>query len=119
MNLTRTTDDDRPGLKLNQPTRPQKLQPTTRALRRWWDAGLLLTMLTGCAREGRPPEIDVVGSYWPAWMICIIAALILTSLARLLFIRLRIDEHLRPGPLVYFCLIAVFTFVVWLLLFIR
>lgn len=119
MNLTRTTDDAQPGLNLNQRTRPQELQPTTRALRQWWGAGLLLTMLTGCAQEGRSPEIDVVGSYWPAWMICIITALILTSLARLLFIRLRIDEHLRPAPLVYFCLIAVITFVVWLLLFNR
>jgi hypothetical protein len=119
MNLTLKADARRPGLKLNQPTRPQPLPPITRALRPWWGAGLLLPMLSGCAQSGRSPEIDVLGSYWPSWMICIIAGLILTSLARLVFIRLRIDGHLRPAPLVYFCLIAVFTFVLWLLIFNR
>ena len=119
MNLTGTTDNHRPGLKLKQPTWPQPLRPIARAVRPWWRAGLLLPLLSGCTRAGRSPEIDVVGSYWPAWMVCIISALILTSLARLVFIRLRIDEHLRPAPLVYFCLIGVFTFIVWLLIFNR
>ena len=86
------------------------------ALRRWWSVGLL-PVLNGCTRADRSSEIDFFGSYFPAWMICIISGLILTSLARLVLIRLRIDVYLRPAPLVYFCLIAVFTFVIWLLLF--
>jgi hypothetical protein len=68
---------------------------------------------------GRSPEIDVYGSYWPAWMICIIAGLILSSCARLLLIRLGIDAQLRPAPLVYLCLSLVFTFVLWLMFFNR
>ena len=76
-------------------------------------------MLTGCAVAARSPEIDVYGSYWPAWMICIIAGLILMSCVRLLLIWLRIDARLWPAPLVYLCLSLIFALGLWLLFFNR
>jgi hypothetical protein len=77
----------------------------------------LAILLAGCAGADRSPTIEFSGSYFPAWMVCIICGLVLTSLARLLFIRLKIDAHLRPAPLVYFCLVAIFTFAAWLMFF--
>ena len=63
------------------------------------------------------PTIDVLGSYFPAWIICIVIGLTLTLVARQLLIGFKIDMHLRPAPLVYLCLMIFFTLAVWLLFF--
>jgi hypothetical protein len=63
------------------------------------------------------PTVDVLGSYFPAWMVCMVAGLALTLIARLLLIGLKLDTHVRPAPVVYPCLIAVFTLAAWLLFF--
>lgn len=63
------------------------------------------------------PTIDVLGSYFPAWMICILAGLMLTLIARLLLVAVKLDGALHPAAIVYPCLAAVFTFALWLALF--
>jgi protein AaeX len=55
------------------------------------------------------PQIDVFGSYFPAWMICIVGGILLTVVVRQLFIALEIDGQLRPHGLVYLSLWAVFA----------
>jgi hypothetical protein len=55
------------------------------------------------------PQIDVFGSYFPAWMVCIVVAIFLTVLVRQLLVALRIDAHLRPAGLVYLSLWVVFA----------
>jgi hypothetical protein len=74
-------------------------------------------MLAGCRTDDHSPTIDVLGSYFPAWMICIVIGLALTLVARQLLIGFKIDTHLRPAPLVYLCLMISFTLAVWLLFF--
>jgi hypothetical protein len=61
--------------------------------------------------------VDVLGSYFPAWIICIVIGLVLTILARQVLIVLKLDKHLRPAPLVYLCLMVCFTLLVWLIFF--
>ena len=65
----------------------------------------------------RSPSIDVLGSYFPAWLLCIVVGVVLTIVARLLFIAWKLDTHLRLKPIVYPCLTAVFAMTVWLLFF--
>jgi hypothetical protein len=65
----------------------------------------------------RSPSIDVLGSYFPAWLLCIVVGVVLTIVARLLFIAWKLDTHLRPKPIVYPCLTAVFAMTVWLLFY--
>jgi hypothetical protein len=65
----------------------------------------------------RSPSIDVLGSYFPAWLLCIVVGVVLTIVARLLFIAWKLDPHMRPKPIVYPCLTAVFAMTVWLLFF--
>jgi hypothetical protein len=73
---------------------------------------LLLTLLLGgCAHS---PTVDVLGSYFPAWMLCIIVGLVSTLIVRLLLIGFGIYSHLRLKPLVFSCMAISFTFVVWL-----
>ena len=76
---------------------------------------LLLFSAAGCgALSGHSPTIDVLGSYFPAWMVCILIGLALTTIARLTFIAIGLNAYLRPAPLVYPCLMLIFTMAVWL-----
>src|SRR4030095_8860286 len=79
---------------------------------------LLVLSVTWCrAWAGNSPTIDVLGSYFPAWLICIVIGLGLTIIARLLLIALKLNTHLYPAPIVYSCLLVIFSMVSWLVLY--
>jgi len=79
-------------------------------------AGLFaLLFVAGCGNHS--PVIDVLGSYFPAWIVCIITGLTLTLIARLLLIAFKLDTGLHPAGIVYPCLMIVFTMAVWLLFY--
>jgi protein AaeX len=63
------------------------------------------------------PTLDVLGSYFPAWIVCIIFGLILTVIVRELLIGLKLNVHLRPPGLVYVCMIILWTMGLWLVYF--
>jgi hypothetical protein len=73
---------------------------------------LVAALLSGCSRA---PSIEVLGSFFPAWLVCFIVAIVLTALARLALLRLRVKAALPL--LVYPSLAALFTFLLWLLFF--
>jgi YtcA family len=68
----------------------------------------------GCAYS---PSVDVLGSYFPAWMACIIIGLFITLIIRLLLIGLGIQPYIRPKSLVYPGMLIFFTMTVWLIFF--
>ena len=61
--------------------------------------------------------LDVLGSYFPAWMVCIVLGLVLTAIARQLLIGLKLNVHVRPAGLVYLCMAILWTMAVWLVFF--
>jgi len=63
----------------------------------------------------RAPSFDIVGSFFPAWLLCVAAGILLTVVLRLLLLRLRIVVAF-PG-LTYPCLTALCTFALWLTFF--
>lgn len=71
-----------------------------------------LLLLGGCSRA---PSIDLVGSFFPAWLVCLAAAVALTALLRLALLRARLK--LAYPIVVYPSLTAIFTFVLWLIVF--
>jgi fructose-specific phosphotransferase system IIC component len=73
---------------------------------------LPVPLLVGCSRA---PSVEVLGSFFPAWLVCFIVAVVLTALARLALLRLRVQAALPL--LVYPSLAALFTFVLWLIFF--
>jgi fructose-specific phosphotransferase system IIC component len=77
-------------------------------------AGLALMMLL-LASCSRAPSFDIIGSFFPAWLVCFALAIVLTVLARWLLLRLRIE--LALPVLVYPSLTAFFTFGLWLVFF--
>ena len=64
----------------------------------------------GC---GRAPSFDILGSYFPAWLVCLTTALLLTVLTRLVLLRLKIEVALPV--VVYPSLLACLAFAQWLL----
>ena len=82
-------------------------------------AALLVSalQLTGCQWDAHAPTVDVLGSYFPSWMVCIVIGIFLTLIARQLFIGFKLDTHLRPAPLLYLGLAVFFTLAVWLIFF--
>lgn len=74
-------------------------------------------LLTGCRDADHSPTIDIVGSYFPAWVVCIVCGLALTIITRQIFIGLKLNAHLRPIGLVYLCLMILYTLSIWLLFF--
>ena len=73
---------------------------------------LVVPLLSGCSRA---PSVEVLGSFFPAWLVCFIVAIALTALARLVLLRLRVE--LALPILVYPSLAALFTFLLWLVFF--
>ena len=63
------------------------------------------------------PTIDILGSYFPAWMICILGGLTLTLITHW-FVQLgNLKPYLGPLPLIYPCLMVIFTFATWILFY--
>lgn len=82
---------------------------------RWRAAAALgLTFLTGCRGA---PSINLVGSFFPGWMLCMGLGVIGTLLLRQVFIKTNLDEHLPLRGVVYFCLWVFITLISWLLFF--
>ena len=70
-----------------------------------------LLFLTGC---GRAPSFDLLGSFFPAWLVCFVAAILLTAISRALLSRY---VEIAWPVLVYPSFTALFSFALWLLLF--
>ena len=70
-----------------------------------------LLLITGC---GRAPSFDILGSFFPAWLVCLVVAILLTVVSRALLIRY--VEIVWP-VLVYPSLTAIFAFGLWLAMF--
>jgi hypothetical protein len=68
--------------------------------------------LAGCSRA---PSFDILGSFFPAWLLCLLAGLLLTVCVRWLLLRLGIV--LALPVLVYPSLTALITFGLWLAFF--
>ncbi len=70
--------------------------------------------LAGCSRA---PTFNILGSYFPAWILCSLIGILLTVGVRIIFVRTKFEQHLSPLIVVYPCLAAFFTFSIWLLFF--
>jgi hypothetical protein len=73
---------------------------------------LILMTLIGCSRA---PAVDVMGSLFPAWLLCIALGAIFSTVTHWILTRRVIS---LPFPfLTYPCLGAVYAFTTWLVFF--
>jgi hypothetical protein len=75
---------------------------------------IAVILLTGC---GRAPSFNILGSYFPAWLICILAGIATAALVSFLLTKLQMLHLIRWTIVVYPCLAASVAFALWLFLF--
>ena len=73
---------------------------------------LVSSLTTSCSRA---PSFDILGSYFPAWLICLALGIVITLIVRWLLLRLQI-EFVLP-IVVYPSLTALFAFGMWLVFY--
>jgi hypothetical protein len=76
-------------------------------------AGICLLCI-GC---GQAPAIDVIGSFFPAWMVCLTMAIVLASLLRLFLLRRQLEPAVEPVALFYPCVVILISCLLWLIFY--
>lgn len=68
-------------------------------------------LLTGCNGS---PSVDIAGSFFPAWMVCLTIAVVLTFAARFILVKAHLEQEVGPLALFYPSLVTLFTCVIWM-----
>ena len=82
-----------------------------RIMRRAASPGIALPLLGGCS--GAPSQ-NILGSYFPSWMICALAGILLAAATHRGLALAGIDKAIPAPFLVYLALAALFSFATWL-----
>jgi YtcA family len=75
---------------------------------------IALLFLPGCDHA---PDYSIVGSFFPVWIFCSVAGLLLMAGARAGIVRTPIAKHLVAPALLYFSLATFFACALWLLFY--
>src|SRR4051812_38553430 len=75
-----------------------------------------LTIFSTCGCS-RAPTFNILGSFFPSWILCGVIGILLTVATRLMFVKIQFEQEIGPLILVYPCLAAFFTFTTWLVFF--
>jgi hypothetical protein len=70
-----------------------------------------------CAGCGRAPSVDIIGSFFPVWMVCFAAAVVLTFAVRYLLVRYRLEAEVGPVALFYPSVVILLSSLLWLICF--
>ena len=63
------------------------------------------------------PSVNILGSFFPAWLLCVVAGVMLTLVARQVFVATGLTRHVAPAGIVYPALAFLLTFATWLVVF--
>ncbi len=78
-------------------------------------AGLgICSVMAGC---GRAPSFNILGSFFPAWLICMVVGIVLATVVYWLLERFKAAKMILWPIIVYPCLAAFFAFTLWLVFF--
>jgi hypothetical protein len=80
---------------------------------------LVIVLCFTAARISRnhSPTVDILGSYFPAWMVCILSGVTLTLIAHWIVQVANLKPYVGPAPLIYSSLMIIFTFATWILVY--
>jgi hypothetical protein len=96
---------------------PKKSSPKNFSSRHTVSAGLassLVFALIGCRRS---PSFNVLGSYFPGWIGCMVASILVTSFIRFVLNRLEWEQRVPALPLFYFSVAITIACLIWLIAF--
>ncbi len=71
-------------------------------------------LLTGCSIA---PSVDVIGSFFPVWMVCLIVAIVLTSVLRIFLLRRQLEPAIEPVALFYPAVVLLLCCLLWLIFY--
>jgi len=74
-------------------------------------------ILIGVAGCGVSPSVNVLGSFFPAWLISIVVGVVLTVVVQQVLVAIDVAADLRPAAVVYPCLVGLLTLATWLMVF--
>lgn len=77
----------------------------------------ILAVVPAVLAAGCDPIVNVYGSFFPAWAICLLAGLVGAALLRIAFAANGLEEGFVPVLLVYPALAFVIACAVWLVVF--
>lgn len=77
-------------------------------------ATLIATAIAGCRRA---PTFNILGSFFPSWLICLFAGIVLAFSANRIFVRFAVDKEILWPVAVYPCLAFLFACLLWLIFF--
>jgi hypothetical protein len=83
-------------------------------MRRASIAALAFVLLNGCARA---PAVDVLGSFFPIWIFCILAGIVFTVIAYQVAVRVSPDVDYGSPVVIYPSLVVLFACLTWLVFF--
>lgn len=93
----------RPGLQTERMPMPRILQ---------------ICLLPSCLlMAGCDPLINIEGAYFPSWLVSGLTGVAGTVVLHVVLLKMGIDDHLWPRPLVYFASFVMLTFTTWLVLY--
>ena len=81
------------------------------------DGRLSILAILPAFAAGCEPIVDIEGSFFPAWMLCIALGIALAVVVRRLLAALGLEPYLGPLALVYPSLALLLTLAAWLTLF--
>lgn len=58
----------------------------------------ICSLCSGCSRA---PSVSIIGSFFPIWMICIVAGVVAAFIARAVLVRCGLEHHVGPLWLFY------------------
>jgi len=85
-----------------------------RIFRKAWLPCLALIGCSGCSGG---PSIYCIGTFFPVWMLCILAALAVTGLIRIGLTRLGVEHKLGPLIVLYPSLMVAISCLLWLVFY--
>jgi len=77
-------------------------------------AVLVAAQLAGCRLA---PTFNILGSFFPSWLICLFAGIIVAVIANRLFARFALDKEILWPVVVYPCIALLFACTIWLIFF--
>ena len=79
--------------------------------------GVIISLVAMRASGHHSLTVDILGSYFPAWMVCIVSGLTMTVIAHWIFQFCNLKPYIGPPPLIYSSLMIIFTFATWILFY--
>ena len=70
--------------------------------------------LAACSHS---PTLDLLGSYFPAWMLCAVAGIVASIAIRRILVMAGVNDYVLAPLLTYSALALFVTLLAWLLLF--